>query len=35
MDPSNAPPRSMKLAGVEKRIFNYAVGLGLFDAGRL
>ena len=25
----------MKLARSEKRIFNYAVGLGLFDAGRL
>ena len=35
MDPSNAPPRSMKLARIEKKIFNYAVGLGLFDAGRL
>jgi hypothetical protein len=35
MDPANAPPRSVKLARVEKRIFNYAVGLGVFDAGRL
>jgi hypothetical protein len=35
MDPANAPPRSMKLAHIEKKIFNYAVGLGLFDAGRL
>jgi hypothetical protein len=35
MDPSNAPPRSLKLARIEKKIFNYAVGLGLFDAGRL
>ena len=35
MDPANTPPRSVKLARIEKRIFNYAVGLGLFDAGRL
>src|SRR6516165_6986594 len=35
MDPSSAPPRSMKLARIEKKIFNYAVGLGLFKAGRL
>jgi hypothetical protein len=35
MDPSNAPPRSTKLARIEKKIFNYAVGLGLFDVGRL
>jgi hypothetical protein len=34
MDPSNAPPRSMKLARIEKKIFYYAVDLGLFDAGR-
>jgi plasmid maintenance system antidote protein VapI len=33
--PFKRPPRSMKLARVEKKIFNYARGLGLFDAGRL
>jgi hypothetical protein len=35
MDPSNAPPRSLKLAHIEKKIFDYAVNLGLFDAGKV
>jgi hypothetical protein len=35
MDSSNAPPRSMKLTLIEKKIHDYAVTLGLFDPGKL